>query len=85
MSKDTTCPSCSELAAIHECLKDYAIYDGEPPLVSLSMMLTELKMWRSKNEYDKKLKMVLGGAILKQMKEEDKSGSQMDSSFYGLN
>lgn len=85
MSKDTTCPSCSELSAIHEALKDYAIYDGEPPLVSLSMMLTELKMWRSKDEYDKKLKMVLGSAILKQMKEEDNSGSQMDSSFYGLN
>ena len=85
MSKDTTCPSCSELAAMQEALKDYAIYDGEPPLVSLSMMLTELKMWRAKDEYDKKLKMVLGGAILKQMKEEDKSGSQMDSSFYGLN
>ena len=74
-----------ELAAMQESLKDYAIYDGEPPLVSLSMMLTELKMWRAKDEYDKKLKMVLGSAILKQMKEEDNIGSQMDSSFYGLN
>jgi len=42
-------------------------------------------MWRAKDEYDKKLKMVLGSAILKQMKEEDTSGSQMDSSFYGPN
>lgn len=70
---------------MQEALKDYAIYDGESPLVSLSMMLTELKMWRAKDEYDKKLKMVLGSAILKQMKEEDNIGSQMDSSFYGLN
>jgi hypothetical protein len=85
MSKNTTCPSCSELAVIHEALKDYAIYDEESPLVSLSMMLTELKMWRAKDEYDKKLKVVLGNAIFKQMKEEDISGSQMDSSFYGLN
>jgi hypothetical protein len=84
MSKDI-CPSCSELAAMHECLKNYAIYDGESPLISLSMMLTELKMWRAKDEYDRKLKMVLGSAILKQMKEEDNGGSQMDSSFYGLN
>jgi hypothetical protein len=84
MSKDI-CPSCSELAAIHEALKDYAIYDGESPLVSLSMMLTELNMWRAKDEYDKKLKMVLGSAILKQMKEENNSGGQVDSSFYGIN
>ena len=43
-----------ELAAIHECLKDYAIYDGEPPLLALSMLLSEVNMWRSKDEYDKK-------------------------------
>ena len=84
MSKDI-CPSCSELAAIHEALKDYAIYDGESPLISLSMMLTELKMWRAKDEYDRKLKVVLGSAILKQMKEEDDDGGKMDSAFYGLN
>jgi hypothetical protein len=40
------------------------------------MMLTELKMWRAKDEYDKKLKMVLGSAILKQMKEEDDDGGK---------
>ena len=74
-----------ELAAIHESLKDYAIYDGEPPLLSLSMLLSEVKMWRSKDEYDKKLKVVMGNAILKQIKEEDSSGIQMDSPFYGLN
>ena len=39
----------------------------------------------AKDEYDRKLKVVLGSAILKQMKEEDNIGSQMDSSFYGLN
>lgn len=82
---NATCPSCSELAAIHEALKDCAIYDGESPLVNLSMMLTELKMWRAKDEYDRKLKIVLGNAIFKKMKEEDNSGSQVDSSFYGLN
>jgi hypothetical protein len=84
MSKDI-CPSCSELAAIHEALKDCAIYDGESPLISLSMMLTELKMWRAKDEYDRKLKIVLGNAIFKQMKEEDDDGGKMDSPFYGLN
>ena len=74
-----------ELAAIHECLKDYAIYDEEPPLLCLSTLLSEVKMWRSKDEYDKKLKVVMGNAILKQIKEEDSSGIQMDSPFYGLN
>lgn len=84
MSK-TACPSCAELAAIHEYLKGYAIYDGEPPLLSLSMLLSEVKMWRSKDEYDKKMKLVMGNAIFKQIKEEDNIGSKMDSSFYGLN
>lgn len=70
---------------MQEALKDYAIYDGEPPLLCLSMLLSEVKMWRSKDEYDKKLKVVMGNAILKQIKEEDSSGIQMDSPFYGLN
>jgi hypothetical protein len=74
-----------ELATMHEYLKDYAIYDGEPPLLSLSMLLSEVKMWRSKDEYDKKMKLVMGNAIFKQIKEEDISGSKVDSSFYGLN
>jgi len=53
--------------------------------LSLSMLLSEVKMWRSKDEYDKKMKLVMGNAIFKQIKEEDNIGSKMDSSFYGLN
>jgi hypothetical protein len=83
---NATCPSCSELAAIHECLKDYAIYDGEPPLLALSMLLSEVKMWRSKDEYDKKMKVVMGQAILKQINGDDEDdGNEVAGQIFGLN
>ncbi len=83
---NTTCPSCMELAAIHESLKDYAIYDGEPPLLALSMLLSEVKMWRAKDEYDKKLKVVMGNAILKQINGDDEDdGNEVAGQIFGLN
>lgn len=85
MSSLITCPSCNELKVIHKQLMDYAICDSEPPLMTLSMLLTEVKMWRSKDEFDRKMKLLMSNAILKQIKESDQDGSQMDSPFYGLN
>lgn len=56
-------------------LNDIAIYDGEPPLMVLSSLISEVKMWRAKDEYDKKMKMVMSGAIMKQF---EKNGIQID-------
>lgn len=50
-------------------LNDMAVYDGEPPLMTLSMLISEVKMWRAKDEYDKKLKLILNSAIIKKLKE----------------
>lgn len=50
-------------------LNDIAIYDGEPPLMVLSSLISEVKMWRAKDEYDKKMKMVMSGAIMKQLEK----------------
>lgn len=80
---NTTCPSCEELATMQEVLKDYAIYDGEPPLLCLSMLLSEVKMWRSKDEYDKKLKVIMG---LKQINGDDEDdGNEVAGQIFGLN
>jgi len=56
-------------------LNNMAIYDGEPPLMVLSSLISEVKMWRAKDEYDKKMKMVMSGAIMKQF---EKNGIQID-------
>lgn len=56
-------------------LDDMAIYDGEPPLMVLSSIISELKMWRAKDEYDKKMKMVMSSAIMKQF---EKNNTEID-------
>lgn len=56
-------------------LNDMAVYDGEPPLMVLSSIISELKMWRAKDEYDKKMKMVMSGAIMKQF---EKNGIEIE-------
>ena len=50
-------------------LNDMAIYDGEPPLLILSTLIAEVKMWRAKDEYDKKAKLAVNAAIVKKLKE----------------
>lgn len=57
-------------------LNDIAIYDGEPPLMVLSSLISEVKMWRAKDEYDKKMKMVMSAAIVKQL---EKNGIEIDN------
>lgn len=57
-------------------LNDIAVYDGEPPLMVLSSLISEVKMWRAKDEYDKKMKMVMSAAIVKQL---EKNGIEIDN------
>jgi hypothetical protein len=42
----------------------------------LSSLISEVKMWRAKDEYDKKMKMVMSAAIVKQL---EKSGIEIDN------
>jgi len=48
-------------------LNDMAVYDGEPPLMVLSCLISEVKMWRAKDEHDRKTKLVMAAAISKQL------------------
>lgn len=50
-------------------INDMAIYDGEPPLMTLSMLISEVKMWRAKDEYDKKAKLVINAAVAKKLQD----------------
>jgi hypothetical protein len=77
------CSSCSELLAIHEVLKALSIYDGEPPLLTLSMLISEVKMWRAKDDYERKLKLAIGNAIINKTEKNDKQ--QMAGPIFGLN
>lgn len=52
-------------------LNDMAVYEGEPPLLVLSSLISEVKMWRAKDEYDRKMKLVIGGAIEKKLNDSD--------------
>jgi len=56
-------------------LNDMAVYDGEPPLMVLSCLISEVKMWRAKDEHDRKSKMVMTAAITKQL---EKNGIQFE-------
>jgi hypothetical protein len=69
-------PMCSELAIIHDILNTLAACDDEPPLLTLSALLSEVKMWRAKDEYDNKYKMIMKNAITKHL---EKNASEMDS------
>ena len=50
-------------------LNDMALYDGEPPLLVLSTLIAEVKMWRAKNEYEKKAQLAVNAAVAKKLKE----------------
>lgn len=73
MNNEIPAPMASD--PIIAMLNDIAIYDGEPPLMVLSSLISEVKMWRAKDEYDKKMKMVMSAAIVKQL---EKNGIEID-------
>lgn len=69
------CPSCSELAAIKEILSDYQNFDNESPAITIDLLLSEVKMWRSKEAYDRKLKATLIASTVKKLQQQ---GFQID-------
>lgn len=54
--------------SIISMLEEMALYDGESPEVTLSLLISEVKMWRSKDEYDKKVRLNLNSAIIQKLK-----------------
>lgn len=69
------CPSCSELAAIKEILSDYQTFDNESPAITIDLLLSEVKMWRSKESYERKLKSTLIASTIQKLTQ---NGFQID-------
>ena len=69
------CPSCSELASIKEIIEGYSTFDNESPAVTIDLLVSEVKMWRTKDSYERKLKSTLIASTFKKMQAE---GLQID-------
>jgi hypothetical protein len=64
------CPSCSELASIKEIIEGYSTFDNESPAVTIDLLVSEVKMWRTKDSYERKLKSTLIASTVKKMQAE---------------
>jgi hypothetical protein len=71
------CPSCSELASIKEVIEGYSTFDNESPAVTIDLLVSEVKMWRSKEAYERKLKSTLIASTVKKLQAD---GFQIDGS-----
>jgi hypothetical protein len=69
------CPSCAELASIKEVIEGYSTFDNESPAVTIDLLVSEVKMWRSKEAYERKLKSTLIASTVKKLQAE---GFQID-------
>jgi hypothetical protein len=69
------CPSCAELASIKEVIESYTTFDNESPAVTIDLLVSEVKMWRSKEAYERKLKSTLIASTVKKLQAE---GFQID-------
>ena len=54
--------------SIVEMLNSMAICEDESPIITLSLLISELKMWRAKDEYEKKYQLSLGKAFAQKLK-----------------
>ena len=69
------CPSCAELASIKEIIEGYSTFDNESPAITVDLLVSEVKMWRTKEAYERKLKSTLIASTIKKMEQQ---GFQID-------
>ena len=69
------CPSCAELASIKEIIEGYSTFDNESPAITVDLLVSEVKMWRTKDSYERKLKSTLIASTIKKMEQQ---GFQID-------
>ena len=69
------CPACTELETIKEIISDYQTFDNESPAVTIDLLMSEVKMWRAKDSYERKLKSTLIASTVKKLQAE---GFQID-------
>jgi hypothetical protein len=69
------CPSCSQLNEIKQLISEYQTFENESPIISIDLLISEVKMWRSKDSYERKLKSTMIANMVKKMESE---GVQID-------
>lgn len=74
-SDSIPCPACAELKAIRDIINDYSTFDNEAPSVTIDLLVSEVKMWRAKDSYERKLKSALIASTVKKLQAE---GFQID-------
>ncbi len=74
-SNGKQCPSCSQLNEIKQLISEYQTFEEESPIISIDLLIAEVKMWRSKDSYERKLKSTMVANMIKKMESE---GIQID-------
>lgn len=69
------CPSCGQLEEIKQLLSEYQTFESESPIISIDLLISEVKMWRSKDSYERKLKSTMIGGMVKKLQD---NGFQVD-------
>jgi hypothetical protein len=69
------CPSCAQLAEIKQLITEYQTFESESPIISIDLLISEVKMWRSKEAYERKLKSSMISSLVKKMENQ---GMQID-------
>ena len=69
------CPSCSQLKEIKQLLSEYQTFEGESPIISIDLLISEVKMWRAKDSYERKLKSTMISSMVKKLENK---GFQVD-------
>lgn len=69
------CPACAELEPLKEVISDYQTFDNESPAVTIDLLISEVKMWRTKDSYERKLKSTLIASTVKKLEQQ---GFQVD-------
>jgi hypothetical protein len=64
------CPSCTQLAEIKQLIAEYQTFEGESPIISIDLLISEVKMWRSKENYERKLKSTMIANMVKKMENQ---------------
>lgn len=71
-SSDTgvPCPMCRKIVKIASMVGDFAISADEDLLTTIDILTSEVRMWRTKDSYEKKLKSVIIGSISQKIENE---------------
>ena len=70
------CPSCSELKTIADIVSNFSIFNNEPLSITVDLLVSEVKMWRSKDAYERKPKTSLISSTIQKLQN---NGLEMDS------